>query len=70
LLSFFSSAILITMIAFQIIFYDDPRTGGYAYHFSIIFFVVMSLNYYFTGPLLTVLFLLFYVYKSYRFMKE
>ncbi len=61
--------ILVTMLAFQIIFYDDPRTGGYAYHFSILFFGVLSLNYYFVGPLVTILFLGAYVYKSYRFLK-
>ncbi len=61
--------ILVTMLAFQIIFYDDPRTGGYAYHFSILFFTVMSLNYYFVGPLVTLLFLGAYLYKSYRFLK-
>ena len=70
LLTFFSAVILLTMIAFRILFYDDPRTGGYAYHFSIIFFVVMTLNYYFTGPLLTLLFLIVYFYKSYRFLKD
>ncbi len=69
LLTFVSAVILLTMIAFQIIFYDDPRTAGYAYHLSVLFFSVMTLNYYFTGPFLTLLFLLFYFYKSYRFLK-
>ncbi len=70
LLTFVSTVILCTMIVFQIIFYDDPRTAGYAYHFSVLFFLVMTLNYYFTGPLLTLLFLLVYFYKSYRFFKQ
>ncbi|NOX87657.1 MAG: hypothetical protein GXO77_01435 [Calditrichaeota bacterium] len=65
-----SGVILLTMISFQIIFFDDPRLAGYAYHFSLIFFTVMILNYYFLGPLITVLFLLFFFYKSYRFLKR
>ncbi len=70
LLTFLSAVALLTMITFRIIFFDDQRTAGYAYHFSLIFFVVMSLNYYFLGPILTILFLIVYFYKSYRFLKQ
>ncbi len=70
LLSFLSAVILLTMITFRILFYDDPGTGGFAYHFSVIFFTVMTLNYYFVGPLLTLFFMFVYLYKSYRFLKE
>ncbi len=69
LLVFFSAVVLLTMITFRVLFYDDLPAGGYAYHFSLIFFTVMSLNYYFVGPVLTILFILIYVYKSYRFLK-
>ena len=69
-LTLLSTIALLTMIAFQIIFFDNRRAAGYAYHFSLLFFTIMSLNYYFVGPLLTVTFLSVYFYKSYRFLAQ
>ncbi len=69
-LTLLSIIALLTMIAFQIIFFDNRRAAGYAYHFSLLFFTIMSLNYYFVGPLLTVTFLIIYFYKSYRFLAQ
>ncbi len=66
ILLLFSIIILCVMLNFQILFYDNPRLAGYAYHFTIIFLVVMSINYYFVGPIISVFLLIFYFYKSYR----
>jgi len=67
LLFFFSMIILLTMLNFQIMFYNDPRLAGYAYHFTIIFFVVMSINFRFVGPVITLFMIGYYFYKNYRF---
>ena len=69
-LLFASAIILSSMISFQIIFYDDLRTAGFAFHFSLLFFLVLSLWDYFLGPLVSILFLSFYLYKSFRFLRS
>jgi len=66
----FSIIVLSIMINFQIMFYDDPRMAGYAYHFTIIFLLIMSINYRFVGPLISIGILTFYFYKSYRYFKS
>ena len=63
----FAIAVLSIVINFQILFYDNPRLAGYAYHFTILFIVIMSLNYRFVGPLVSVFLLTFYFLKTRRF---
>ena len=66
----FSIVVLSIMLNFQIMFYDDPRLAGYAYHFTIIFLLIMTINYRLVGPLISVILLTFYFYKSYRYFKS
>lgn len=66
----FSGFVLAVMINFQIMFYDEPRLAGYAYHFTMIFLVIMILNYYLVGPLISLILLNFYFYKSYRYFSS
>ncbi len=70
LLALFAVLVLVVVIDFQIYFYDDPRLGGYAYHFTVIFFGVMSVNYRLVGPLVTIAFLIYFTTKTYRFFKS
>lgn len=67
ILSLFSIFVLATTVVFRILFYDNPRTAGYAYHFAIIFSLTMLVaEFYLVGPII-ILFLLFYFsYLSYR----
>ena len=66
----FSMLVLSIMLNFQIMFYDDPRLAGYAYHFTIIFLLIMTINYRLVGPLISIILLTFYFYKSYRYFKS
>ena len=66
----FSIVVLSIMLNFQIMFYDDPRLAGYAYHFTIIFLMIMIVNYRLVGPLISIVLLTFYFYKSYRYFKS
>jgi hypothetical protein len=61
-----SALILLTMVIFKTLFYDKPRLAGYAYHFLILFCLVMSVNFYFVGPLITISLLLYFTYKSHQ----
>ena len=70
LLLIFSIIALMIKLNFQILFYDSARYAGYAYHFSLIFITVMTINYRFVGPVISLFLLIFYFYKSYRFFKE
>jgi len=65
-----SAAILVFMIAFQIVFFDDPKSAGFTFYFSILFFFVLTLWDHFIGPLVCVVFLFFYLFKSYRFLRS
>ncbi len=69
LLTLFALTVLAVVLNFQIYFYDDPRLGGYAYHFTVVFFAVMSVNYRLVGPLVTLAFLGYFTYRTYRFFK-
>ncbi|WP_457565563.1 hypothetical protein, partial [Caldithrix abyssi] len=69
-LLFAAAMILVSLISFQIIFFDNPRTAGYAFHFSLLFFTILTLWDRFLGPLVTVFFLTLYVFKSYRFLRS
>ncbi len=66
----FSVMILSAMLNFQIMFYNEPRLAGFAYHFTVIFIVILSLNDRFIGPVIGVGLLLFYFYKSRRFFNS
>ncbi len=69
-LLFAAAMILVSLISFQIIFFDNPQTAGYAFHFSLLFFTILTLWDRFLGPLITVFFLTLYVFKSYRFLRS
>jgi hypothetical protein len=58
--------ILLSTIIFKTMFYDNPRLAGYAYHFLILFGLVISVNFYFIGPVITILLLIYFSYKSYQ----
>ncbi len=66
----FSIVVLSVMLNFQIMFYDNPRLAGYAYHFTILFLLIMIINYRLVGPLISIILLTFYFYKSYRYFKS
>lgn len=66
----FSIIVLLLMLNFQIMFYDDPRLAGYAYHFTILFLLIMIDNYRLVGPLISIILLSFYFYKSYRYFNS
>lgn len=67
ILGLFSIFVLATTVMFRILFYDNPRSAGYAYHFVIFFSLTMlAAEFYLVAPI-TILFLLFYFsYLSYR----
>lgn len=67
LLLLFSFFTVSAMLNFQILFYDDPRLGGYAYHFMILLIFVMTVNYHLVGPLLGLFLLALNFYKSYKY---
>ena len=67
LLLLFSFLVLTTMIHFQLLFYDNPRLAGYAYHFTVLFFTVMSINYRFVGPLVTLCMMVLVFYKTRKY---
>ena len=66
IISLFSLFVLYTITLIHIIFYDNPRTSGYAYHFLVIFTLIMNFQYYLVGPLMTLFILIYLHFKSYR----
>jgi len=58
--------VLSTTIIFKTLFYDNPRSAGYAYHFMLLFCLVMTVNFYFIGPVITLCLLIYFAYKSYQ----
>ena len=66
IISLFSLFVLYTITLIHVIFYDNPRTSGYAYHFLVIFTLVMNFQYYLVGPLMTLFMLIYLHFKSYR----
>lgn len=66
----FAVAVLSVVINFQILFYDNPRLAGYAYHFTILFIVILSLNYRLVGPLTSLFLLTFYFLKTRSFFNS
>jgi len=63
----FASIILSIVLNFQILFYDNPRLAGYAYHFTLLFIVVSAYNYSLVGPLSAVFLLAYFTYLTRRF---
>lgn len=66
----FAVIILIVVLNFQILFYDNPRLAGYAYHFTIIFILVSSFNYRLVGPLSSLFLLAYFSYKTRQFYRS
>lgn len=62
----FAAFILYTLTVIRLIFYDNPRAAGYAYHFMIIFSLVMIYNFYLVGPIITLFILIYMNIISYR----
>jgi hypothetical protein len=63
----FSILVLATTTIFRILFYDNPRSAGYAYHVMIVFVVVMIVNqFYLVGPAITIFLLIYFSYLSHR----
>jgi len=50
----------------RMIFYDNPRMAGYAYHVLIIFAAVMITNFYLVGPLVIFALLIYIGFMSHR----
>ncbi len=46
----FATAVFYVIAVLRILFYDNPRLAGYAYHFLIIFSLMMTANFYLVGP--------------------
>jgi hypothetical protein len=65
-ITLFSLFVLYIITLIRIIFYDNPRAAGYAYHFLIIFTVVMNFQYYLVGPVITLFIIIYLHFKSYR----
>ena len=66
IISLFSLFVLYIMTLIRIIFYDNPRAAGYAYHFLIIFTVIMNLQFYLVGPIITLFIIIYLHIKSQR----
>ena len=67
ILFFFSIMVLSTITIFRIFFHDNPRAAGYAYHFVIIFFLIMiASQFYLVGPIVIFSLLIYFSYLSYR----
>jgi len=66
IVTLFSIFVLYIITLIRVIFYDNPRMAGYAYHFLIIFTLVMIFNFHLVGPIIT-FFIIFYIqFISYR----
>lgn len=66
-LALFAFIILSIVLNFQILFYDNPRLAGYAYHFTLLFIVVGAYNYHLVGPLSAIFLLAYFTYLTRRF---
>ena len=65
-ISLFAIFVLYTITVIRLLFYDRPRFAGYAYHFMIIFTLLMSYNFYLVGPMITLIILIYMNMLSYR----
>jgi hypothetical protein len=66
IITFFSVFILYIITIIWTMYFDNPRFAGYAYHFLIIFTLVMSLNFYLVGPLISLFIIIYLNFISYR----
>ena len=66
LILLFSIFVLYMITIIRVIFYDNPRFAGYAYHFMIIFTLVMTYNFYLVGPIITISIIVYLQFFSYR----
>jgi len=66
----FAHLVLFTMLNFQIMFYDNTRLAAYAYHFSLLFIVIMILNYRLVGPVIALGLLIFFLYKNVKYFNN
>ncbi len=55
----FAGFILYIIAIVRVQFYHNPRLAGYAYHFLVIFSVMMIANFYLVGPLVTAVLILY-----------
>ncbi len=61
---------LAATINFQIMFYDDVRMAGYAFHLTMLLLGIMILNYHLVGPLIALALMLFFSYKNYKYINR
>jgi hypothetical protein len=66
LIVLFSIFVLYVITLIRVIFFDNPRFAGYAYHFLIIFALVMNLNFFLVGPIITIATIIYLQYLSYH----
>lgn len=66
----FANLVLFAMLNFQIMFYNDPRLAGYAYNFTLLFLVIMILNYRLVGPIIALGLMGFFLYKNVKYFKS
>lgn len=66
LLFLFATVVLVIVLNFQILFFDDPRWSGLAYHVTIVFILFLSISDFLVGPLISLFLLGFFYYKTYR----
>lgn len=62
--------ILIFMLNFQALFYDDARLAGYAFHFSVIFSGIMIINARLVGPVVILGLVIYNFYKTRQYFSE
>ncbi len=58
------------MVNFQIMFYDNVRMAGYAFHFTMLLLGIMIVNYRLVGPLIALALMLFFSYKNYKYINR
>ncbi len=61
---------LAAMVNFQIMFYDNVRMAGYAFHLTMLLLGIMILNYRLVGPLIALALMLFFSYKNYKYINR
>ncbi len=58
------------VVNFQIMFYDNVRMAGYAFHFTMLLLGIMIFNYRLVGPLIALALMLFFSYKNYKYINR
>lgn len=66
----FANLVLYTMLNFQIMFYNNTRLAAYAYHFSLMFMVIMIFNYRLVGPIIALGLSFFFLYKNVKYFNN